>query len=176
MLYNWPVRVCVILATNTSHVIKSCNTMYSRPAGHLQLVAPMQWHAVVDEKVIKNLGLCFSFQIPSYTLPLSRHCCRKAGNGHWSKYKDWRSSNSEHLVLFVQKKIVTTTEFLCMPVLLVDYISVMISVLLIFNWNELIWCSAVLCIFNIVSCNIFLGVEWNTWSSSSPVGDCSQEH
>lgn len=44
------------------------------------------------------------------------------------------------------------------------------------NGNKLSWCSAVVCICNIVSSDIFLGIEWNTWSSSSSVGDCSQEH
>jgi len=65
--------------------------MYSMPAGHLYLVAPIQLHAVGDEmkKVIENLGLfILFFQIPCYTVPLSRHRCRKAGNGNWSKYKD----------------------------------------------------------------------------------------
>ena len=162
-----------------NYTIQCCNTMYSRPAGQLHLVALS--YTVTKSRWWKSYWnpwpvFFFFFQIPSYTLPMSRYRCRKAGNGHWSKYKDWRSSNSEYLVLSVQTKIVTTTEFLCILVLPVDYISVMTSFLLILSSNELCWCSAVLCLFCIVSCNIFLGVEWNTWSSSSPVDDSSQEH
>lgn len=57
------------------------------------------WNLIVLKIKIATDHYLFLFQISCCTLSLSRHCHKKAWNGHWSGCKNWGYSNSAFFVL-----------------------------------------------------------------------------
>ena len=92
---SWLLTDCWLrFSVLTSSVNRAFSNKYSMHYYKLLL-----WNVITLKIKIATDRYLFLFQISCCTLSLSRHCHKKAWNGHWSGYKNWGYSNSVFFVL-----------------------------------------------------------------------------